>query len=346
MQCSRRILLPLLLVAALFVSSSAQIIVKELEKPDPAAPSTSSREDYSTASLAKSDLHADPPEVVSRDEEADFVREFIHVKWRAGDPIYLYVVRPRNISRPPVVLYLYGHPSETDRYQDNGWCKRSTSGGYAAVGFVPALTGHRYHDRPMQQWFISELQESLGKSSHDVQMVLNYLAQRGDLDMNNVGMFGVGAGATIAVMAASVDTRLKALYLLDPWGDWPQWTAKSDVIPNEERSSYTKPQFLSSVARFDPVAILPRLKTQHIRLDQLNDDFSTVPELAKKKIESALPAGTERHRFTNSQDFYASSSGGRIFDWIKAQVQVPPTKDRVAAAGAPDKARPELPEKN
>jgi len=69
----------------------------------------------------------------------------------------------------------------------------------------------------MKEWFVSELQESLGKSAHDVQMVLNYLADRGDVDMGNVGVFGVGAGGTIAVMAASVDSRIKAIDLLDPW---------------------------------------------------------------------------------------------------------------------------------
>jgi hypothetical protein len=39
-------------------------------------------------------------------------------------------------------------------------------------GFVSALTGHRYHDRPMKEWFLSELQECLAVA-HDVQLVLN-----------------------------------------------------------------------------------------------------------------------------------------------------------------------------
>ncbi len=320
----------------LAVCSSAQgPVVLSLRRPDPNAPSTGSREDYSIVSLDKSDLRADPPELVEKSENADFVREFVHVQWRPLDSIYLYVVRPKNVRKPPVVLYLYGHPSETDRFQDDGWCKRTTAGGYAAVGFVPALTGQRYHDRPMKEWFVSELQESLGKSAHDVQMALNYLAQRGDVDMNNVGMFGVGAGGTIGVLAASVDSRIKALYLLDPWGDWPQWTAKSDVIPEEERPLYVRAEFLKKVANFDPIAVLPKLRTPNVRLDQLNDDFSTTPEAAKKRIEGALPTGAERHRFADGHEFYGASSGGRIFDWIKAQVKVPESKDRVAAVQEP-----------
>jgi hypothetical protein len=91
----------------------------------------------------------------------------------------LYVIRPSHIEKPPVVLYLYSYPSDTHRFLDNAYCQRVTGDGFAAVGFVSALTGQRYHGRPMKQWFVSELQESLVLSVHDVQMVLNYLARRG-----------------------------------------------------------------------------------------------------------------------------------------------------------------------
>jgi hypothetical protein len=297
-------------------------------------PSSKSVEDLGDASLSSSHLFADPPVVLEKAENKDFTREFIAVQWRPGDRIYLYVIRPatasvqKNAHKPPVAIYLYGHPSDTDRYMNDGWCQRTTSGGYAAVGFVPALTGHRYHDRPMKQWFVSELQEALGKSAHDVQMVLNYLTERGDLDMTNVGVFGVGAGGTIAVMAASVDPRIRAIDLLDPWGDWPLWMQKSDVIPEDERPAYVKPEFLKKIADFDPVKLLPVLKTPHIRLNQLNDDSSTTPEEAQKKMQEALPAWAEHHRFDSSMAFYASvASGGRVFDWMKLQLKTEDSKN-------------------
>ncbi len=294
---------------------------------DPNAPSSKSVEDISNAAVSGSQMHADPPLVLEEAENKDFTREFIAVQWRPADRIYLYVVRPKNVPKPPVAIYLYGHPSDTDRFMDDGWCQRTTSGGYAAVGLVPALTGHRYHDRPMKQWFVSELQEALGKSAHDVQMVLNYLADRGDVDMSNIGMFGVEAGGTIAVMTASVDPRIKAIDLLDPWGDWPPWMQKSEVIPEEERPAYVKPEFLKKVADFDPVKLLPVLKTPHIRLDQLDDDVASTPEEAKKQMEAALPATAEHHRFETSGQFFAEvASGGRIFDWLKLQIKAPDPK--------------------
>jgi len=303
---------------------------------DPNAASSKSLEDLSKASLSSSQMHADPPELIEKAEKKDFTREFVAVQWRPGDRIYLYVVLPATVKKPPVAIYIYGHPSDTDRFQDDGWCQRTTSGGYAAVGLVPALTGQRYHDRPMKEWFVSELQEALGKSAHDVQMVLNYLAERGDLDMGNVGVFGVGAGGTIAVMAASVDSRIKAIDLLDPWGDWPLWMQKSAVIPDEERPTYVKPEFLKKVTDFDPVKLLPTLKTPHIRLNQLNDDFASTPEEAKKRLEAMLPVTAEHRRFETSMAFYSEvASGGRVFDWLKLQIKAPESKVREATEGTP-----------
>src|SRR4030081_290886 len=303
---------------------------------DPNAASSKSVEDLSQASLSRNQLHADAPELVEKAEQKDFTREFVAVQWRPGDRIYLYVVLPAKVKKPPVAIYIYGHPSDTDRFQDDGWCQRTTSGGYAAVGLVPALTGQRYHDRPMKEWFVSELQEALGKSAHDLQMVVNYLADRGDVDMSNVGVFGVGAGGTIAVMAASVDSRIKAIDLLDPWGDWPVWMQKSSVIPDEERPAYVKPEFLKKVADFDPVKLLPALKTPHIRLTQLDHNVPTTPQQSKKQMEAALPATADHHRFETSMAFYSEvASGGRVFDWLKLQIKAPDPKVREATRETP-----------
>jgi hypothetical protein len=157
-------------------------------------------------------------------------------------------------------------------------------------------------------------------------MVLNYLTQRGDVDVKHVGMFGVGAGATIATMAASADSRIRAIDLIDPWGDWPVWMANSDVVPDEERPLFLKPDFLKRVAAFDPVALLPKLTEARIRLSELGQGSST-PEEAKTRIETALPAAAEHHRFATFAEFDSMTpSGGRAFEWIKFQLKGPESK--------------------
>ncbi len=279
------------------------------------------KEDLGLLSLAGSRLHASTPLLGEKDSYPDFTRELLQVQWRSGDPIDLYVVLPKGITHPAVILYLYSYPSDTAIFQDPDFCTLVTKNGFAAVGFVSALTGQRYHDRPMREWFVSELQESLVSSVHDVQMILDYLASRGDLDMDRVGMFGEGSGATIAILAATVEPRLKALELLDPWGDWPEWLTKSTLVPKEERANYLTPEFLKKLEPLDPVTRLPELRSRTVRLQDALYDKVT-PISAKKSIDNALPASGHIVRYKNSQALENAASGGVFFDWLKEQVRV------------------------
>jgi hypothetical protein len=315
-QFCRQVALLLVVACALQLGWTQQ---SATEQEKPAVRHGRTPEDWSSLSLAGSQLVPDPPLLAARDDFPKFTRELLQVKWRNGDPIDLYVMRPKGVAQPPVVLYLYSYPSETDRFRDNEFCTRITEGGFAAVGFVSALTGHRYTMRPMKEWFVSELQESLGSSVHDVQMILNYLSIRGDLDVNRVGMFGTGSGATVAILAAAADSRIKAIDLLDPWGDWPDWMAKSSIIPEEERPNYLKADFLKKIASLDPVLWLPRLKSQEIRIQRLKDDTVT-PQVAEERVEAAAGSAAKVVRYDNIRQFYGASSGGRVFEWVKNQI--------------------------
>jgi hypothetical protein len=286
-------------------------------------------EDWDSLSLETSSLRPEAPVIGAKDQTADFTRELIQVHWRFGDPIDLWVIKPRGIEKPPVVLYLYGYPSETDRFRDDRYCRRVTRGGFAAVGFVSALTGQRYHDIPMRQWFVSELQQALVETAHDVQMIIDYLSTRGDMDMKRIGMFGQGSGGTIAILAAAVDPRIKALNLIDPWGDWPDWMAKSARIPEVERPTYVKPEFLKQLAPFDPIQWLPKLNSRPVRILDVMDDPIT-PVICKKKIEAAVVgASTQIVKFDDVHGLRAASNDGNAFQWIKEQLG--PKRDERAA---------------
>jgi len=289
-------------------------------------------EDWTTLTLAHSELHASPPLLGQKDDMSRFTRELWQVKWRQGDPIDLYVIKPKDIAKPPVVLYLYSYPSETDRFRDDRYCERITAGGFAAVGFVSALTGQRYSNRPMKQWFVSELQESLATSVHDVQMILNYLATRDDVDLSKVGMFATGSGGTIAILAAAVEPRIQGIDVLDPWGDWPDWLAGSGIVPDEERPNYLKPEFLKKIATLDPVHYLPAL-TQKVRIQSVMDDTVT-PKAARDKINAAAPKSAQVSSYDDTKMFF-SAVGGGIFQWIKSQLQPPAPAPRAAQKAQP-----------
>jgi len=258
--------------------------------------------------------------VGEKDDYPDFTRELIEVRWRAGDPIDLYVIKPRGVPKPPVVLYLYSYPSDTDRFRDNDYCRRITFKGYAAVGFVSALTGHRYHDRPMREWFVSQLPEALTKSVHDVQMVLRYLSERGDLDMDLVGIFGQGSGATIAILAATVTPQIRAVDALQPWGDWPTWLAHSSLIPESERPAYLKPEFLASVAPLDPVRRFGEVQTKDLHVQFVLDDTVT-PADAVQHMKAAVPSSAKVAVYESKHQQHDALAGGRAFEWIKQQLR-------------------------
>jgi hypothetical protein len=281
-------------------------------------------EDWTTPSLSTSHLRAVPPlGPIVDNTHPDYTVELYQMQWRWGDPMDVYVMKPTGVKNPPVILNLYGYPADTDAYKNPVFQKELVKDGFAAVGFVSALTGHRYHDRPMREWFLSELQESLATTAHDVQMLLNYLAARGDLDMSRVGMFGQGSGATIAILASAVDPRIKMLDVLDPWGDWPNWMATSPFPPEDERKDYLKPEFLKKVAPLETLDWLPKIQAKKFRLQQLQFGLDT-PKPIKEKLNAAAPSGTVFVSYKNLDEFKAAFPYSSNLDWMKHELRALP----------------------
>jgi len=270
----------------------------------------------------------------------EFTRDIVQAQWRDHDPIDLYVIRPKGIEKPPVILYLYSYASKTtDHYKSFALDKLLTQYGFAAVGFESALTGDRYHDVPQRKWFVSELQQSLGSTVHDVQLILDYLEKRGDVDMTRVGMFGDGSGATIAILAAAADPRIKVLDLLDPWGDWPDWFAKTGMVSEKERPDYLKPEFLDKVENLDPVKWLPELKTRRVRLQYILNGTGVTPRTAIERVQAAAPPNTKIVHYENKHEFLQNVGlKGTGFDWIKEQLGGTIPKPEPSAASAVNSA--------
>ncbi len=306
---------------------AATTIAQELEPaPPPIADPNDHRfkdvtEDWTTPSLSRSHLLPVPPVGLFDDTHPGYTLELLQLQWRWGDPLDLYVLKPKGVKKPPVILNLYGFPTDTDPYKNEIFDTALTKDGFAAVGFVSALTGHRYHDRPMKEWFLSDLQESLGTTAHDVQMILDYLAARGDLDMNRVGMFGQGSGATIAILASAVDPRIKLLDVLDPWGDWPTWIAASPFVPEDERADYMKPEFLEKAATLETLDWLPKIQAKKFRMQQ-NIFETDTPAACKAKLRAAVPPGTAFAFYKTIPEFKAAFPHSTNLEWMEHELKV------------------------
>jgi acetyl esterase/lipase len=287
--------------------------------PAPSAPPIP-REDWSVLRVDSASLQPVSVALIGYVEHPEYTMELLRVEWRHSDPIDLYVVTPHGVKNPPVVLYLYGYPADSDLFRGEGWCKRVTQDGFAAVGFASALTGQRYANRPMKEWFVSELQESLGSTVHDVQMILNYLASRGDLDVSHVGMFGQGSGGAIAVLAAQADPRISALDLLNPWGDWSDWLKSSPQVPEAERARYLTPEFLKRVENLDPILYLPKLNLKDLRIQQVMDDPVT-PAIAKQKIAASVRYPEQLVQYNDTSAYRDAWRVSGLPEWIHKQLR-------------------------
>jgi len=283
-------------------------------------PSSTPHENFEDPKLVEGELKQSVSLMMERANFPTYTRELWHVEWRKGDPIDLYIILPKQVVKPAVILYLYSFPADTDRFLNDIYCKTVTSRGLAAVGFVSALTGQRYHDRPWKEWFISQLPEALGATSHDVQMIINFLETRPNLDAHRVGIFGQGSGGSIAVLAAASDPRIRAVDLLDPWGDWPLWLAASSQISESDRAALTSRDFLTSVANLEPMTRLRVFRQNQIRLQQTSFDTNTSTAV-QVLLAKAMPPGSQIIKYMSVDEYAAkAANGGKILDWLTDQL--------------------------
>ena len=137
--------------------------------------------------------------------------------------------------------------------------------------------------------------------------------------MSRVGMFGLGSGATIAILAAQADARISTVDLLDPWGDWPDWLSKSALVPPEERPKYATKEFLNSLTTLDPISYLPTLKTPNIRL-QLMLNGQVTPPAAREQIAGAAPVRATIVKYQSPEDLLKAWQTAGLSGWIKQQL--------------------------
>jgi hypothetical protein len=300
------------------------------QKPGNAAAAAEYQEDFSSLSLKGSRFFPLPPALGQVDDypQNSFVRERWQMMWRPSDPIDLFICKPRGLAKPPVILYLYTYPSTTDRFKSDDWCGTTTANGFAAVGFLSAYTGHRLEMRSPTATFFTDFQESLGATVHDVQLILDYLATRGDLDMGRIGMYGQGSGGTIAILASATDARIKALDVLTPWGDWPNFFAQTRFIAAEQRAKFSSPDFLAKVAPLEPLTWLPKVKATSLRIQDVRKS-GPMPDASQERLEAIAPEKAIMNEYGDPAALVPHASGGGLFVWLHAQLQ-PDAKPQVA----------------
>jgi hypothetical protein len=195
-----------------------------------------------------------------------------------------------------------------------------TADGFAAVGFLSSYTGARLDMRSPATTFFTDFQESLASSVHDVQLILDYLATRGDLDMTRVGMYGQGSGGTIAILASSVDKRIRALDVVTPWGDWLNFFAQSRYVAADKRAKFLAPEFQGKIAAFDPLKVLPKVQARSVRIDDVRKS-GPMSEASQERMEAAAPPTAIINQYGDPAALMPHASGGAMFAWLKTELE-------------------------
>lgn len=113
--------------------------------PATSEPATSSstvplKEDWTTISLAKSGLPMRAPGALlmtKGEVSGACVSEALRLEWRHGDPIDLYVIRPLEVSAPPVGLVLLNYTFDSAIFRNEYWCNQAKQNGLAIAALAP-----------------------------------------------------------------------------------------------------------------------------------------------------------------------------------------------------------------
>lgn len=179
-------------------------------------------------------------EQILEEAECDYgARQRINISTFSDIPMPIYVLSPYGAERRPVVIALHGHgfgsrdivgldpqghPKRDSGYQKNfaiELCRR----GFVVI--APEILG--FGDRRFQadidkgpgqsscmrlSGTLLEIGETLmGHRANEVSRLIDYASTRYDMDGARVGVMGISGGGTVAVAAAVLDERLRAVVI-------------------------------------------------------------------------------------------------------------------------------------
>jgi hypothetical protein len=87
--------------------------------------------------------------------------------------------------------------------------------------------------------------------------------------------------------------------------------------PQVERADYTSPDFLNGIAPLDPIAVLPKLNSTPLRVQQSLWDSGEIPAASRERIAAVVPAGARLAQYRDIHE-YSEKVGmnGKMLDWM------------------------------
>ena len=148
-----------------------------------------------------------------------FTTQAIHFASTNGQIIPALLCRPKNVPKPPVLLYLHG--LGMDKQGTRVLAAIAASKGFAVLGIDAQYHGER--KLPGVEILSADLartRQAIIQTVVDNRRALDYIHSRTDLDSDRVGLLGLSMGAILGSIVAGVDTRLCSACLVVGGGRW------------------------------------------------------------------------------------------------------------------------------
>ena len=148
-----------------------------------------------------------------------FTTQAIHFASTNGQIVPALLCRPKNVAKPPVLLYLHG--LGMDKEGTRVLAMMAAPNGFAVLGIDAQYHGER--KQPGVEILSADLartRQAVIQTVVDNRRALDYIRSRTDLDSNRVGLLGVSMGAILGSIVAGVDERLCSACLVVGGGRW------------------------------------------------------------------------------------------------------------------------------
>lgn len=225
-------------------------------------------------------------ECVQTGETAQAIEERIELDSPGGGRVAGLLIRPKAVERPAVILFLHGlGGSKNDTRLA---APLAVPHGYAVLGLDAALHGDRRVEG--QGVFSPDLMRTKAafvQSIVDYRRALDYLATRGDVRADKVGLVGASMGAIMGTILTAVEPRVAAALLLVGGGDWKkfiqasQHPAAAALLPILQM-----PEVARELAALDPVTYAPYISPRPVWMVNGRQD-EIVPAVAADALHQA-----------------------------------------------------------
>ena len=125
----------------------------------------------------------------------------------------------------------------------------------------------------------------------DIRRAAVFLAQRDDVDPNQLGIFGISLGGITGGLAAGVEPRFNNVCLMLAGGDFGKiaWESKELDEPRAKwiKLGKSKEDFLETLKPIDPLTYAPSLRGRRILMMNAKDDEVIPPDCTKSFWKAA-----------------------------------------------------------